>query len=384
MSKPRITVGLPVYKGADLIAEALDCLQRQTFGNFEAIISVDGGDEETATACKPFLTDSRFRMIVHSDRLDWVGNFNWLLQQDLQEFFCYRQHDDTTAPEFFETLLQLADKEANAAAIYSDCLYNFGGIEIFPSIEGHPVERVFQYVQRISAVPVRGLIRRPAIQHAGLVRSDEFRAVLQIGGWLAKLLHWGSFMRVGEPIYYRLYRPNSLGNEYHFKHTMWKQTVWPTMFTALLDATMPLCDTREARLFMQQVIFDQIVAYPHFHPNTDLNASDTIIAKCVERVRHEGNSHLLNAEELPAILQGQRRRVETILYKRSRVRRVIYKSCQLYRLGKIIYPESRLRRAFYQLRASADMLRRLVNGLVWRLKKAMSASDAVDGSSTGT
>ena len=43
------------------------------------------------------LVDPRFRMVVHPERLDWVGNFNWLLQQDLQEIFCYRQHDDTTA-----------------------------------------------------------------------------------------------------------------------------------------------------------------------------------------------------------------------------------------------------------------------------------------------
>jgi len=370
VSKPRITVGLPVYKGADLIPAALHCLQRQTFGNFEAIISVDGGDEETAAACKPFLADSRFRMIVHSERLDWVGNFNWLLQQDLQEFFCYRQHDDTTAPEFFERLLQVAHKQPNAAAIYSDCLYNDGSIETFPSIEGHPVERVFQYVQRISAVPVRGLIRRTAIQHAGLVRSDEFRAVLQIGGWLAKLLHWGSFIRVEEPIYYRLYRPNSLGNAYHFKPEHWKQTAWPTMFTALLDAAMPLCNTREARIFMQQFIFDHIVAYPHFHPNTDLDSSDTIVAKCVERVKQEGNSHLLDLEALPTILQGQRCRVEAILYQPSWLHRAMYKSRQLYHLAKIIYPDSRLRRVVYQARHSAGKLRRQI---AWQLKKAMSA-----------
>ena len=82
MSTPRITVGLPAYKGADLIGKCLDCLQRQTFGDFEAIISVDGGDAETAAAGGPFLADPRFRMVVHSERLDWVGNFNWLLQQD--------------------------------------------------------------------------------------------------------------------------------------------------------------------------------------------------------------------------------------------------------------------------------------------------------------
>src|SRR5689334_4762631 len=84
---PRITVGLPIYKAADLIPQALACLQSQTFADFEAIISVDGGDEGTAAACRPFLSDKRFRMVVQPQRLDWGGNFNWLLQQDLKEFF---------------------------------------------------------------------------------------------------------------------------------------------------------------------------------------------------------------------------------------------------------------------------------------------------------
>jgi hypothetical protein len=369
VSTPRITVGLPVYRGADLVSKALDCLRRQTFRNFEAIISVDGGDEETAVACRPFLADPRFRMVIHPQRLDWVGNFNWLLQQDLREFFCYRQHDDTTAPEFFETLLQAADNEPNAAAIYSDCRYNNSEyVEVFPSIEGEPLDRVFQYVQRVSAVPVRGLIRSPAIRHAGLVRSDEFRAVWQLGGWLAKLLHWGNFKRVPQPIYYRLSRPDSLGNEYHSRPKLWKQDVWPTMFTALLDAAIPICRTPEARLFMHRVILDQIVAYPNLHPNDEPDSSHAIIAKCVERVEHEGNSHLLDVQELPAILQGQKRRVEEIMSsKRSRVRRAINESRQRYRLGKLIYPQSRIKRAVYQIRHSADMLQRLMRSLARQL-----------------
>lgn len=110
MAIARITVGVPVYKGAALIGKALECLQRQTFGDFETIISVDGNDAETAAACRPILADRRFRMVVHPQRLDWVGNFNWLLQQDLKEFFCYRQHDDTTSPDFFEVLLRVASR----------------------------------------------------------------------------------------------------------------------------------------------------------------------------------------------------------------------------------------------------------------------------------
>ena len=58
-------------------------------------------------------------------------------------------------------------------------------------------------------MPVRGLIRRAAIRQAGLVRSDEFRAVLEIFVWLAKLLRWGNFRRVAEPLYYRLDHPDN-------------------------------------------------------------------------------------------------------------------------------------------------------------------------------
>ena len=105
----RITVGVPVYRGADQVATALRSLQQQTFQDFDVVISIDGNDEASAEACQPFLADPRFRMVVQPERLDWYGNFNWLLGQELHEFFCYRQHDDTTAPEFFEVLLRAAD-----------------------------------------------------------------------------------------------------------------------------------------------------------------------------------------------------------------------------------------------------------------------------------
>src|SRR6516225_5479698 len=99
-------------------------------------------------------------MVVQNERLDWVGNFNWLLQQNLREFFCYRQHDDTTAPEFFEVLLQTADRKPNAAAIYCDCQYTgTDNIEMASSIEGETLYRMLQYIERPSPVPVRGLIR---------------------------------------------------------------------------------------------------------------------------------------------------------------------------------------------------------------------------------
>jgi len=367
----RITVGLPVYKGADLIAKALECLQRQTISNFEAIISVDGNDQETAAVCRPFLADPRFHMVVHTERLDWVGNFNWLLQQELNEFFCYRQHDDTTSPKFFETLLRVANTEPRAAAIYCDCQH-IGGrndVEIVPSIEGEePLDRIFQYIARLPSigapVPIRGLIRTAAIRQAGLVRPDEFRAAWQIYGWLANLLQWGDFRRVAEPLYYRLDHARSYTrgywNEAH-------QAAWTTLFTGLLDAAMRHCRTQEQRLFFQQSILDRLVAFPLRQSN---NSTEELVAECVERLRVEGNTHLFNVKEFPSILEELQGRVDELRrIEGSRLRRAISKIRQQFRFGKLIYPGSLKRRFIYQIRhviAMSKKMTRLVLSSIGR------------------
>lgn len=333
-------------------------MQRQTFGNFEAIISVDGNDAETAAACRPFLADPRFRMVVQPERLDWAGNFNWLLQQDLKEFFCYRQYDDTTAPEFFEVLLRAADKEPHAAAIYCDCQMSGerNDLDIAPSIEGETPHRMAQYIERIlsSAAPVRGLVRKAAIQQAGLVRVNEFRASLEVFVWLAKLLRWGDFRRVAKPIYYKLDRPHNFSNEFIRSSEDWKRANYTALFTGLLEAAMPLCHTPEERLFFQQIIVDHTVIYL---TKNEPNSKGKLMAECLERLKYEGNAHLLTAEETPAILQALQRRPDEIrLRERSRMRRGIYRIRQRSQLARFIYPRSPIRRAIYQIPLLFEML----------------------------
>ena len=360
---PRITVGLPVYKGADLIPKCLDCLQRQTFRDFEVIISVDGNDLETAAACRPFLMDPRFRMVVHPERLDWVGNFNWLLQQDLQEFFCYRQHDDTTAPEFFEVLLQAADKEPNAAAVYCDCQYSGGryDIESAPSIEGESLHRLVQHMAS-SGPPLRGLIRRVAIRQAGLVRSDELRGTASVFVWLAKLLRWGNFRRVAKPLYYRLDHPRNITSALRNVPDDRKRAALTTLFTGLLEAAVPLCRTPEERQFIQRFILDRIVlSYLYWWPSNEPPA-EKIIADCLERLSLEGNTHLLRKEELPLILQELKPDIKGL--ERSRMRRFIYQMHQRSRMGRVIYPTSRMRRVIYQLRYPLETLRNKISSLL--------------------
>ena len=102
------------------------------------VISVDAADDESARACEPFLDDERFSLVVQPERLDWHGNLNWLLQRPLGDFFCYRQHDDTTEPEFFQVLVDSAAARPDAAIVYADCQWHGGrdDLESAPSLEG--------------------------------------------------------------------------------------------------------------------------------------------------------------------------------------------------------------------------------------------------------
>jgi glycosyltransferase involved in cell wall biosynthesis len=336
---------MPLYRGADLVGKALECLQRQTFRDFEVIISVDGNDDASATACRPFLDDPRFRMVVHAERLDWVGNFNWLLRQDLKEFFCYRQHDDTTSPDFFEILLKAAEEEPQAAAVYCDCQLSGASdiVQVVPSVEGEPLHRIFEYISRLPnigpPVPARGLIRSAAIRQAGVVRSDEFRAAWQIFGWLTKLLAWGSFRRVPRSLYNRLDHPES------YTRAHWNsahRAAYKTMFTALLEAAMQSCKTPAEREFFQVLVLERVAARPPFELD-----GDAFVGVCLERLAEEGNGHLLTANELPSVL-GQLRRAKAV--ERLPWGDGLLRCHWRYRLGRLLYPNSPGRRIEYLVR----------------------------------
>ena len=231
---------------------------------------------------------------------------------------------------------------------------------------------MLQYIERLLATPVRGLIRREAIRQAGLVRTHEFRAALELFAWLAKLVRWGNFRRVAKPLYYRLDHAKSFTSEYFRGSEHRKRAAWTTLYTGLLEAAMPLCRTPEERLFFQQTIFDRIVAYWNFHAANEPNSSEKLIAECLERLKYEGNTHLLGVDELPPILQDLHRRLDEVkLLDRSRMRKAAYQIRQRSRLARLIYPRSRMQRVTFQIRHLFEMFRRQMSRLL-RLRSALN------------
>jgi hypothetical protein len=75
------------------------------------------------------------------------------------------------------------------------------------------------------------------------------------------------------------------------------------------------------------------------------NFAEKLIAECLERLKFEGNTHLLSEEEVAQVVQEVQRRVE--LLEQSRIRRLFYDARQRSRVARLIYPRSQMQRVIY-------------------------------------
>jgi len=216
-----VTVGVPAYRGEAFIEQALHSIQRQTHGNLTAIISLDGPEPATEALCRPFLRDSRFRLVVQPERLGWVGNINWLMTQAGAGFWYYHQQDDLVDPDYVEVLLDHAARAPEAAVVYCD-IEAFGTVsfKMFqPSVTGDAVTRQLTLLrEHHAAVAFRGLTRVEALRASGGIRVNDAESFSADTTWMASMARWGELHRVPVELYKKRYHE---GNE----HMRW--WAWP-------------------------------------------------------------------------------------------------------------------------------------------------------------
>ena len=247
---------MPVFEGFDFVAETLESIRAQSFGNIRVLISVEGGDQRSFEICRPFTDDPRFELVQQPLRLGWPGNLNWLLGQLREDFFCYWQQDDLCDPTYLETLLDHILGHPEAAVAYCD-IQHFGGktsIVRQESVKGAALSRVFEQIERSGAVPLRGVIRREAVQAAGPLPEGRKQEIV----WMVRLAREGELHRIPQALYRRRIWGGSLSA--NSRNLSQERGYQVTLAWALgtLDAALPATSTTDhARLLT--VIVDRMV-----------------------------------------------------------------------------------------------------------------------------
>ena len=239
--QPRVLIGVPAYRGAQHIGETLRSIAEQEFSAFQVLISVDNADDETARACGAFLSDTRFRMVVHEKRLGWDGNINWLMGQCTAEFFCYWQQDDLTTKDYLHSLIAFADANPDVVCSFSDIQW-FGDDSTrisCPSQTGSALTRSLYFLETMNGVPFRGLIRKTAIDRIGPIRRTEFESVHEDFVWLTKLARDGAFARAPGPLYYKRWHQGSVSAKWEARGPEWWRGVWMEFGVGMLEAILP-------------------------------------------------------------------------------------------------------------------------------------------------
>ena len=210
-SGPRVSIGMPVYNGAQFLRETLDAIVSQTFRDFELIISDNASTDETQAICQAYAArDPRIRYYRNEQNLGAARNYNRVFELATGEYFKWAAHDDLFGPQFLEQCVELLDRYASVILCYAQSAVidehgrNLGHDPVDLNLRSpRPHQRYAAYHQRFRAHrncnPVFGLIRAHVLRLTPLignyVASDE---VL-----LGELALRGEFYELPETLFFR-------------------------------------------------------------------------------------------------------------------------------------------------------------------------------------
>jgi glycosyltransferase involved in cell wall biosynthesis len=104
-----VTIGVPVYNGADLLDESLACLARQSFRDFKVLIFDNASTDATAEIAEGWAArDARFHHVRQPTNVGIVANFSASLLAAESPWFMWRADDDLSADNYVEKLYRLA------------------------------------------------------------------------------------------------------------------------------------------------------------------------------------------------------------------------------------------------------------------------------------
>jgi glycosyltransferase involved in cell wall biosynthesis len=202
-----------VFDGENYLAEALDSVLAQTYGDFEIIISDNGSTDRTQEICRGYAErDPRVRYLRSEMNCGVYRNFRRGFESAQGEFFMWLAHDDKLAPEFLERCVAALDHDPGAVLSYPKA------IDI--DERGNPVVYKEQELNAGASKPherFRGLIRMEHNCEAifGLIRADLLRKIQLFGSFadadrvmLAEMSLHGRYSQIPEFLF--LHREHKL------------------------------------------------------------------------------------------------------------------------------------------------------------------------------
>jgi glycosyltransferase involved in cell wall biosynthesis len=216
-ARPRLTIGLPIYNGEQLLPQAIESLLTQRYDDFEVVISDNASVDGTPELCAAYAArDRRIRYVRNERNLGSIPNFNKLVGLARGEYFKWAAHDDWCEPEFVGRCVEVLDADpgvvlCHAKAIRVDEAGDTLVVDLDPLDvrSPDPAERFRQVLWSLKAIyPIYGVIRTDALRRTQLFRSHSGSDRIL----LAELSLLGQLYQIPELLLYERETLSSRGN----------------------------------------------------------------------------------------------------------------------------------------------------------------------------
>jgi glycosyltransferase involved in cell wall biosynthesis len=252
-----ISICIPVFNGADWLAEAIDSALAQTRPEFELLV-VDNGSTDDSAAIVASYTDERIRFEGFGSTVSATANHNRCVDLARGTLIKFLHHDDTLRADCVELMARLFEDEPRAGLVFSrrevvlddpddpaavawadayGTLHDgFGSLERLnhgpdlldrwlPTLGGEDLENWV-------AEPSGTMLRKQTVQHVGGF-NDRVWQSFDIDLWL-RIMAVADVGFIDEPLVSFRHHTLSLSARTSRSHEDWLDRLW--LFESLLSA----------------------------------------------------------------------------------------------------------------------------------------------------
>jgi glycosyltransferase involved in cell wall biosynthesis len=188
---PRVSVIIPAYNTAHLIAACLDSIMAQTFTDFEAIVVNDGSPDtpELERVLQPYM--DRIVYIKQPNKRA-AGARNTAIARARGEFLAFLDSDDTWSPNHLESQMKQYEDDPSLGLVYSNAVFvgdPTRHVEFMSKCPSSGLATFESVVVERCQIPVSTVVaRKAAIVKAGgfdesILRCDDYDM------WLRTIFH---------------------------------------------------------------------------------------------------------------------------------------------------------------------------------------------------
>jgi glycosyltransferase involved in cell wall biosynthesis len=208
---PRLTVGLPVYNGANYLAESIESLLGQSFEDFELIISDNASTDDTADICRSYQKqDPRIRYVRQPHNIGLAPNHNFTVDQARGELFKWASNDDLYGRDLLKLCVDALDADPRVVLAHSWTAMIDGSGTVTKAIE-------YSLATASSHAPKRfrsALFANGGDDTGGVVRTEVLRRTPLLGSYhhsdrtvMTEVALHGPFYQVPDWLYFRRDHP---------------------------------------------------------------------------------------------------------------------------------------------------------------------------------